>query len=261
MSLLSARTVSLSSALHSLSTQSAGSAKQSSLRRGSTLLGAPLVLKNTAVNKVVKNVGMPLASFFSFGASNNTAVEADPRAQAADDDKPSAPNLQFASFGAGCFWGIELAYQRVPGVYKTEVGYTGGLTHAPSYQDVCSGQTGHVEAVRVEYDPNEVSYEKLLDVFWQRHNPTQLNRQGNDVGTQYRSGIYFYNKEQEEIAKASMEKEQAKLGSKKIVTELLPAKKWYKAENYHQQYLAKGGRMGFKQSAEKNCNDPIRCYG
>lgn len=180
-------------------------------------------------------------------------------AQGPDDDKPASGH-QFACFGAGCFWGVELAYQRVPGVTKTEVGYSQGQMHLPTYEAVCSGQTGHSEVVRVEYNPTEVSYENLLGLFWDRHDPTTLNRQGGDVGTQYRSGIYFYTPEQEKAAKESLENHQ-KAVNRKIVTEILPAKKFYRAESYHQQYLAKGGRMGLRQSAEKGCNDPIRCYG
>jgi len=180
-------------------------------------------------------------------------------AQGPDNDLPG-PGQQFAQFGAGCFWGVELAFQRVPGVTKTEVGYSQGLMHKPTYEDVCSGSTMHSEVVRVQYDPKECSYHNLLDVFWARHDPTTLNRQGNDVGTQYRSGIYYYSPEQEEAARETMEKQQ-KVLNRKIVTEILPAKKFYRAEEYHQQYLEKGGRAGFKQSAAKGCNDPIRCYG
>ncbi|CAO2837939.1 unnamed protein product [Amaranthus hypochondriacus] len=180
-------------------------------------------------------------------------------AQGPDDDLP-APGQQFAQFGAGCFWGVELAFQRVPGVTRTEVGYSQGFTDNPTYDDICSGMTNHSEVVRVQYDPKQCSYDTLLDVFWARHDPTTLNRQGNDVGTQYRSGIYFYTPEQEKAAIESRDR-QEKLLNKKIVTEILPAKKFYRAEEYHQQYLAKGGRFGFKQSTEKGCNDPIRCYG
>ncbi|KAI4330810.1 hypothetical protein MLD38_029059 [Melastoma candidum] len=179
--------------------------------------------------------------------------------QSPDDDVP-APGQVFSQFGAGCFWGVELTFQRVPGVTKTEVGYSQGLLHNPTYEDVCTGTTNHNEVVRVQYDPKECSYQSLLDVFWSRHDPTTLNRQGNDVGTQYRSGIYYYSLEQEKEAKESLEKQQ-RLLNRKIVTEILPAKKFYRAEEYHQQYLAKGGRFGFKQSAAKGCNDPIRCYG
>ncbi|KAF9614512.1 hypothetical protein IFM89_018951 [Coptis chinensis] len=179
--------------------------------------------------------------------------------QGPDEDIP-LPGHKFAQFGAGCFWGVELVFQRVPGVTKTEVGYTQGLLHNPTYNDVCSGSTKHSEVVRVQYDPKECSFETLLDVFWSKHDPTTLNRQGGDVGTQYRSGIYFYTPEQEQMAKESLEKQQ-KILNRNIVTEILPAKKFYRAEEYHQQYLAKGGRFGFRQSTEKGCNDPIRCYG
>ncbi|CAM6033006.1 unnamed protein product [Sphagnum compactum] len=208
--------------------------------------------------------GRRFLSMLGFGTrGSSSAAETDPTtagiAQGPDDDTP-APGQQFAAFGAGCFWGVELAYQRVPGVTKTEVGYTQGYTHNPSYNDVCSGTTGHSEVVRVEFNPAECSYENLLDVFWARHDPTTLNRQGGDVGTQYRSGIYYYSPEQENAAKESMQKQQ-KLLNQKIVTEVLPAKKFYCAEEYHQQYLSKGGRFGFGQSSEKGCTDPIRCYG
>ncbi|PSS33221.1 Peptide methionine sulfoxide reductase [Actinidia chinensis var. chinensis] len=198
-----------------------------------------------------------------FGARSTTESSVDPAssaiAQGPDDDVP-APGQMFVQFGAGCFWGVELAFQRVPGVSRTEVGYSQGFLHEPSYSDACSGTTNHSEVVRVQYDPKECSFETLLDVFWARHDPTTLNRQGNDVGTQYRSGIYFYTPEQEKAALESKDRQQEIL-NRKIVTEILPAKKFYRAEEYHQQYLAKGGRFGFQQSAEKGCNDPIRCYG
>ncbi|XP_039125259.1 peptide methionine sulfoxide reductase A4, chloroplastic-like [Dioscorea cayenensis subsp. rotundata] len=180
-------------------------------------------------------------------------------AQDLDEDLP-APGLLLAQFGAGCFWGAELAFQRVSGVARTEVGYSQGHLHRPTYSDICTGSTLHAEVVRVHFDPQLCHYDRLLDVFWARHDPTTLNRQGNDVGTQYRSGIYFYNPEQEKMAKESLERHQ-KFLNRKIVTEILPAKKFYKAEEYHQQYLEKGGRFGLKQSAEKGCNDLIRCYG
>ncbi|GAB2272771.1 Peptide methionine sulfoxide reductase A4, chloroplastic [Dionaea muscipula] len=192
-------------------------------------------------------------------AQSSSTTAASSIAQGPDDDAPATGQL-FAQFGAGCFWGVELAFQRVPGVTKTEVGYSQGFLHNPSYEDVCSGTTKHSEVVRVQYDPKECSYDTLLDVFWARHDPTTLNRQGNDVGTQYRSGIYYYTPEQEKAAKESLEQQQ-KLLNRKIVTEILPAKKFYRAEEYHQQYLEKGGRLGSKQSAAKGCSDPIRCYG
>ncbi|KAK1304079.1 hypothetical protein QJS10_CPB11g00263 [Acorus calamus] len=196
---------------------------------------------------------------FGFGNRANNPSASDSIAHGPDDDAPS-PGREFAQFGAGCFWGLELAFQRVPGVTDTEVGYTQGVVDSPTYEDVCTGTTRHAEVVRLQYDPTQCRYDDLLNVFWDRHDPTALNRQGNDVGTQYRSGIYFYTPEQEKAARELLERQQ-KLLDRKIVTEILPAKKFYRAEEYHQQYLSKGGRSGFRQSAEKGCNDPIRCYG
>ncbi|KAL5231681.1 hypothetical protein ABZP36_030457 [Zizania latifolia] len=180
-------------------------------------------------------------------------------AQGPDEDQP-APGNEFAQFGAGCFWGVELAFQRVPGVTRTEVGYSQGNIHDPTYEDVCTGATNHNEVVRIHYDTAACKYDDLLDVFWARHDPTTPNRQGNDVGTQYRSGIYYYTPEQEKTARESLEKQQNLL-NRTIVTEIIPAKRFYRAEEYHQQYLEKGGRFGFRQSSAKGCNDPIRCYG
>ncbi|KAK9993868.1 hypothetical protein SO802_023571 [Lithocarpus litseifolius] len=212
------------------------------------------------LSKPFATTTMNILNKLGFGSPRAQQSTADASiAQGPDDDVP-APGQEFAQFGAGCFWGVELAFQRVAGVKKTEVGYTQGFLHNPSYEDVCSGTSNHSEVVRVHYDPKECSYDTLLDVFWARHDPTALNRQGNDVGTQYRSGIYFYTPEQENAAKESLERQQ-KLLNRKIVTEILPAKKFYQAEEYHQQYLEKGGRFGFKQSSSKGCNDPIRCYG
>ncbi|KAF5730907.1 peptide methionine sulfoxide reductase-like [Tripterygium wilfordii] len=171
------------------------------------------------------------------------------------------PGHEFAQFGAGCFWGVELAFQRVLGVLKTEVGYSQGHVPDPNYKLVCSGTTNHVEVVRVQFDPQVCPYTNLLSVFWGRHDPTTVNRQGGDVGTQYRSGIYYYNETQARLARESMEAKQLELKENKIVTEILPANRFYRAEEYHQQYLEKGGRRGLKQSADKGCNDPIRCYG
>ncbi|XP_058102066.1 peptide methionine sulfoxide reductase-like [Magnolia sinica] len=182
-------------------------------------------------------------------------------AQAPDLDLPDNPNHEWAQFGAGCFWGVELAFQRIDGVTKTEVGYSQGHAHEPTYPMVCTGNTNHVEVVRLQFDPVVCPYTTLLDVFWSRHDPTTLNRQAGDVGTQYRSGIYYYNEVQAMSARESMEQQQAEMEDREIVTEILPAKRFYKAEEYHQQYLEKGGGRGMKQSATKGCNDPIRCYG
>jgi peptide-methionine (S)-S-oxide reductase len=148
--------------------------------------------------------------------------------------------MEKATFGAGCFWGVEESFRQLKGVTSTAVGYEGGHLERPTYQDVCTGRTNHAEVVEVTYDPAQVSYETLLDIFWKGHNPTTLNRQGPDVGTQYRSAIFFHSPEQEKTAKASKEKTQ-KLIPRPIVTEIVPAKTFWKAEDYHQQYLAKRG--------------------
>lgn len=147
-----------------------------------------------------------------------------------------------ATFGAGCFWGVEAAYRQIKGVISTSVGYSGGSYNNPSYRDVCTGRTGHAEVVEVVYDPARVSYRDLLNVFWENHNPTTLNRQGPDVGTQYRSAIFFHTPEQEAAARASKVELESK-GSyhKPIVTQIEPASQFYPAEDYHQQYLQKRG--------------------
>lgn len=145
-----------------------------------------------------------------------------------------------ATFGAGCFWHVEELFRQIPGVLDTKVGYIGGNVKNPSYQQVCSNKTGHVEAVQVEYDPQQVSYEKLLDVFWNNHDPTSLNRQGPDVGTQYRSAIFVHTPEQEQLAiKSKINLEQSKKYSKPIVTEITKATEFYPAEEYHQRYFEK----------------------
>ena len=147
-----------------------------------------------------------------------------------------------ATFGAGCFWGVEVAFRKVKGVVSTTVGYSGGSSKNPTYKDVCSGRTGHAEVVQVEYDPSKTSYEELLNVFWGVHDPTQMNRQGPDVGTQYRSAIFFYNAEQEDAAKAAKAHlEKSGRYRKPIVTEIIPASEFYMAEEYHQQYFEKHG--------------------
>ena len=149
-------------------------------------------------------------------------------------------NHETATFAAGCFWGVEAAFRQIKGVKSTRVGYTGGKMENPTYDDVCSDETGHAEAVEVTFDPKQVSYDKLLDVFWNNHNPTQGNRQGPDVGTQYRSAVFYQNAKQKELAMKSL-KEQQKKYDKKITTEIQPAEKFYAAEDYHQQYLEKKG--------------------
>ncbi|MFQ6017921.1 MAG: peptide-methionine (S)-S-oxide reductase MsrA [Kiloniellaceae bacterium] len=148
--------------------------------------------------------------------------------------------METATFGAGCFWGVEAAFRRVEGVTATAVGYSGGHAANPAYEDVCTGETGHAEVVRVTFDPARVSFERLLDIFWDIHDPTTRNRQGPDVGTQYRSAIFFHGPEQEAAAKASKERlEGAGRYRDPIVTEITPAAAFYMAEAYHQQYLEK----------------------
>jgi len=150
--------------------------------------------------------------------------------------------MEKVTFAAGCFWGVEEAFRQVKGVVSTAVGYTGGSFKDPTYKDVCSGKTGHAETVEIEYDPSRVSYEELLSVFWENHDPTTLNRQGPDIGTQYRSAIYVHTPEQKAAAIASKENVQ-KSGRYKnpISTEITPASQFYRAEDYHQQYVEKRG--------------------
>ena len=151
--------------------------------------------------------------------------------------------MEKATFAAGCFWGVEAAFRQLPGVVATRVGYTGGHTDDPTYERVCSHTTGHAEAVEVTFDPERVSYEQLLDVFWTKHNPTTKNRQGFDIGDQYRSAVFFHSPEQQKAAERTKEAVEAKLHwPKKVVTQIVPAPEFYEAEDYHQQYLEKRGR-------------------
>ncbi len=148
-----------------------------------------------------------------------------------------------AMFGAGCFWGVEAAFRKRPGVKSTAVGYAGGHTENPTYREVCTDGTGHAEVVQVEYEPAEVSYDDLLNVFWNCHNPTTLNRQGPDLGTQYRSAVFYTTPEQKELAEASKHRlEESGKYTNPVVTEITPAPAFYRAEDYHQQYLEKRGQ-------------------
>jgi len=160
-------------------------------------------------------------------------------------------SMDVATFGAGCFWGVEAAFQKIKGMKKTTVGYMGGTLKTtvgymggtlknPTYEQVCTNTTGHAEVIQIQYSPEEISYEQLLDVFWELHDPTQLNRQGPDVGTQYRSVIFYRTKEQKKLAEETREKQQ-KNYTKKIVTEITSAQEFYPAEEYHQKYLEKHG--------------------
>ena len=148
-----------------------------------------------------------------------------------------------ATFAAGCFWGVEARFRQIPGVVATRVGYTGGHKANPTYREVCGHRTGHAEAVEVEFDPGQVSYGELLDVFWRSHNPHSRNRQGLDIGSQYRSAIFFHSPEQEATALASRDELQAELRwPRKVVTQIEPAGTFWEAEDYHQRYLEKRGR-------------------
>jgi peptide-methionine (S)-S-oxide reductase len=158
------------------------------------------------------------------------------------DDKKAATQLEKATFGAGCFWGVEETFRKIPGVTSTAVGYCGGSTQSPTYEQVCTDRTGHAESVEIEYDPSKVSYEKLLEVFWDNHNPTTLNRQGPDAGSQYRSVIFYHSPEQKAAAEASKKKlDESGKFRRPIVTQIVPAAPFWRAEEYHQQYLEKRG--------------------
>ncbi len=149
---------------------------------------------------------------------------------------------EIATFAAGCFWGVEDAFRQVPGVLETQVGYTGGHVPHPTYQQVCTDTTGHAEAVQIVFDPEQVRYEQLLELFWSIHDPTQVNRQGPDIGTQYRSAIFYHSPEQEAAARASKQRlEQSGRLRRPIATEIVPAQEFWHAEEYHQQYFAKRG--------------------
>jgi len=174
------------------------------------------------------------------------------------EPKPAAEVLQTATFACGCFWGIELAFQRCKGVVVTEVGYAQGAVDNPTYEQVCSGSTGHTEAVKVMFNPSDVSYESLCDLFWDRLGESRykLNQVGNDRGTQYRHGIYTHSDDQLKVARATLKEAEAAASGQTVHTEVEPVAIYWSAEDYHQQYLQKGG-----QSARKTAEETIRCYG
>ena len=196
-----------------------------------------------------KKLSIPAPSEALPGRSEAIAVPKRHYVNGNDITPPFPAGMELALFGLGCFWGAERKFWQTEGVYSTAVGYAAGSTPNPTYREVCSGMTGHNEVVRVVYDPSKVSYDALLKVFWESHNPTQGMRQGNDTGTQYRSGIYVYSPEQRQQAEASLKAYQSGLqqaGYGDITTEILDAPEFYYAEDYHQQYLAKnpGGYCG-----------------
>ena len=189
-----------------------------------------------------KKAEMPSRQSALPGRAAKMPVPAEHYVNGAPLEPPFPAGLEVAMFGLGCFWGAERAFWEVPGVFSTSVGYAAGITPNPTYEEVCTGRTGHNEVVRVVFDPAKVSYETLLKTFWESHDPTQGMRQGNDVGTQYRSGIYVYSPEQRRLAEASRDAFQTALnaaGYGPITTEILDAPEFYYAEDYHQQYLAK----------------------
>ncbi len=194
-----------------------------------------------------RRVGLLLAAGAMVAAAGcGERMEATMSETLREGDGPEADGtLETATFAAGCFWGVEAAFRKVEGVVETEVGYTGGHTELPTYRDVCSQSTGHAEAVRIRFDPEKVTYKDLLDRFWAIHNPTTLNRQGPDVGDQYRSAVFFHTPEQAEAARAS---KAALEGSgrfdRPVVTEITPAGVWHRGEEYHQRYHEKHGRAG-----------------
>lgn len=189
-----------------------------------------------------KNLSLPTAEEALPGRAAAMPVPARHFVLDAPLQPPFPAGVATALFGLGCFWGAEKCFWRLPGVYSTAVGYAGGATPNPTYREVCSGLTGHNEVVLVAYRPEQIGYERLLAVFWEAHDPTQGMRQGNDVGTQYRSGVYCADAAEERVARASLERYQAALraaGRGAITTEVLPRPPFYYAEEYHQQYLAK----------------------
>jgi peptide-methionine (S)-S-oxide reductase len=189
-----------------------------------------------------KKVKMPSPEEALRGRSETMPVPAQHFVNGAPLQGPFPQGLERAIFGAGCFWGVEKKFWNLPGVFTTAVGYAAGYTPNPTYREVCTGMTGHNEVVLVVFDPRKVSYQTLLKTFWENHDPTQGMRQGADVGTQYRSGIYYTSEEQREAAEQSRDAYQdalSKRGYGTITTEILPAPEFYYAEDYHQQYLAK----------------------
>ncbi len=197
----------------------------------------------------IKKTSMPTAENALPGRAESISA---PKAHFVNSNRMAPPfpeGMEIAMFGLGCFWGAEKLFWTIPGVYSTQVGYAGGYTPNPTYREVCSGMTGHNEVVRIVFNPNDVAFETLLKIFWEGHDPTQGMRQGNDVGTQYRSGIYVYNDTQRASAEASKlvyEKALGRKGYSGITTEIVEAPEFYYAEDYHQQYLAKnpGGYCG-----------------
>ena len=177
-----------------------------------------------------------------YSAADTPKTKTNETSRTAANEEKKGMKTETATFAAGCFWGVEATFRQIKGVKATAVGYTGGRMDKPTYEDVCTNATGHAEAVEVEFDPTEVGYGQLLDVFWKNHDPTTLNRQGPDHGTQYRSAIFYHSPEQKTAAEASKQAlEKSGKYRRPIVTEIVPASTFWKAEDYHQQYLEKRG--------------------
>jgi peptide-methionine (S)-S-oxide reductase len=184
-----------------------------------------------------------VAVFFLIGCGNNNSNAAQTKIE---DKMIDTAKYEVATFAAGCFWCTEAVFQRLKGVVKIESGYSGGSVPNPTYEAVCTGQTGHAECTQITFDPKIISFKELLEVFWKTHDPTTLNRQGNDSGTQYRSAIFYHNDEQKQLAeKYKHELDSEKIWDDPIVTEIVPFKKFYKAEDYHQDYYNKNGSQPY----------------
>jgi peptide-methionine (S)-S-oxide reductase len=189
-----------------------------------------------------------ILSFLFFGALASCAQEPKAKQLSAKTNQTSNKTMDTATFGAGCFWCVEAVFQNLKGVISLESGFSGGHVKNPSYREVCNGTTGHAEVCQLVYNPQEVSYEELLEVFWQTHDPTQLNRQGNDEGTQYRSSIFYHNENQKLLAeKYKQELNKSGAWPKPIVTEIVPFEKFYKADDYHQNYFNQNGDAPYCQ--------------
>lgn len=175
------------------------------------------------------------------------------------DSSTPTKNTELATFGAGCFWCVEAVFQQLDGVIKVESGYSGGDVENPTYREVCNGDTGHAEVCQITYDPTKVTFDELLEVFWKTHDPTTLNRQGNDIGTQYRSAIFYHNDEQRELAeKYKQELNAAQAFGRPVVTEITPYSKFYKAEDYHQNYFNDNSQQGYCRAIIQPKVDKVR---
>lgn len=223
-------------------------------------LGLILFFGGFALSELLKTLGAYKSDFYGnlegFDVNSLSSQAADWALAGIVPTRSEDEKYEVATFAGGCFWGTELHFQRIPGVVATCVGYTQGDMERPSYSQVCSGVSGHTEGIQLLYDPKVISYDKLCDKLLSTVDSTALNRVGNDMGTQYRHGIYPHTPAQTAAADAAIKREQKKRGSNKVVTEVFPAAIFWPAEKYHQRYLQKGG-----QSAEKNAAEPVRCYG